>query len=225
MGVLEMPAFILGRRSRPLHIWYRHCQSQGSAPITISGALVEPITGIPHSLLDLFSRIDMGATEEDFRGWSGQVGTFAQSHLWEAYRYPGILAVRRLGRIPSETMTTCADENISSCPEAIAVNRIVSSIDAVYSVNSAGPSNDGQVPHNIVYPLFVAGSQVRVMNQHSDWKQAIKSFLSRLIKSEEYCQTEKIFDLLQKAWDHWAAGHPFDISEKAAEQGLELALF
>ncbi|KAJ5371477.1 uncharacterized protein N7496_007569 [Penicillium cataractarum] len=185
---------------------------------------VEPITGIPRSLLDLFSCIGLGATEEDFWRWPGEVGTFVQSHTWEAYRYSGILVMRSYSRVDSQTLIASNDEDVSSHADAIAVNRILSSIDAVYGAKACGVASDEAIPHNIAYPLFVAGSQSRVIVQHVAWKETIRSKFQDLIQSDRYWQTEKIFDLLQDAWESWDAGQISDPFEMAAERGLELGL-
>lgn len=185
---------------------------------------MEPITGIPRSLLDLFSCIGLGATEEDFWRWPGEVGTFAQSHTWEAYRYSGILVLRRHNGDHSEKLATCHNEDIQCHPDAIAVNRILSSIDAVYGAKTFRVSGDEAIPHNIAYPLFIAGSQSRVMVQHVEWKEAIRSKFQQLIQSDKYWQTEKIFDLLQEAWDRWEIGQMSNTFEIARERGLELGL-
>ncbi|KAI9035082.1 Zn(II)2Cys6 transcription factor domain-containing protein [Aspergillus affinis] len=88
LGILDLSSFIIARRSPPMHIWYRHCRN---------GARSTPKNRpVPRSLVDLFSGVRLDASEDDFLHWPGAVGSFAQMHLWETYRYMGVLCIRRL---------------------------------------------------------------------------------------------------------------------------------
>lgn len=91
MGVMDMPTFAVGRQNPNIGIWRRYCRKNGRPDED-----VEPVSGLPRSLLDIFACIGEGATEETFWDWPGERGSFLQCHLWEAFRLAGILACRQL---------------------------------------------------------------------------------------------------------------------------------
>jgi len=48
LGGLDMDAWIVGRRSKPLHVWANWCMGRQG---------IEPITGLPRPLIDLLARL------------------------------------------------------------------------------------------------------------------------------------------------------------------------
>ena len=56
MGVMDMPVFVIGRRTPHLGVWREHRQSM-AANINSNKYKVEAVSGLPHSLLDLYAGI------------------------------------------------------------------------------------------------------------------------------------------------------------------------
>lgn len=59
LGGLDMNAWIVGRRSEPLHIWATWCMGRQG---------IEPITGLPRLLMDLIARVSRGEDASDELG-------------------------------------------------------------------------------------------------------------------------------------------------------------
>ncbi|KAK1147553.1 hypothetical protein N8T08_000895 [Aspergillus melleus] len=75
MGVMDLPSFAIGRQNPSLGFWRQYCRDRGEH----ASNEVEVVSGLPRSLLDIFSCIgEGGATEEDFWDWPGAQGTLVQ---------------------------------------------------------------------------------------------------------------------------------------------------
>ncbi|KAL1835204.1 hypothetical protein VTK73DRAFT_6015 [Phialemonium thermophilum] len=97
LGIMDLPTFVLGRSTPYLGFWARFRRIQHVLANGIVGG-VEVVTGLPRSLLDIFSRIHEPGAEIEFWLWPGEIGQFPQIHLWNSWRYGGMLLARRASR-------------------------------------------------------------------------------------------------------------------------------
>lgn len=84
LGGLDMDAWIICRRTAPLHIWARFCSGRDG---------IEGITGLPRSLLDLIARVSLREdVENELRQWSPPKGCDRiQTDIALCYRLTALL--------------------------------------------------------------------------------------------------------------------------------------
>lgn len=87
LGLLDLPIFTIGRQTRPLCIWYNHCRFKDG---------VEPLSGLPYSLLDLFSMIEDPDIENRLWAWSYQAPDPRVQQAWDMNRLAAIMSAREL---------------------------------------------------------------------------------------------------------------------------------
>ena len=221
MGVLEMPCLVLGRQSPPTHIWFRYCRSNSSGDGKTD--VIEPVSGICRSLLDTFSCIDFGATEKDFWDWPGELGSFDHIQLWEAYRYAGILALRRRDRKTPGNNHESSTSTIRPRNDVL-TNRLLSCIDAVFRRKPQMSKDETLILAAFLYPVFIAGSELEAIHQNPGWRAFIEHiFVDELIPNG-YIRYLKAWDLLREMWERGLGGSEMDANDLAMNHGLELGL-
>lgn len=228
---MDLPPFIAGRRSPPMHIWYHHCRGQSRRWLgptntntnTGGTAGIEPITGLPRSLIDLFSCMGFSPDqdlESGFWGWPGEEGSVAQVQLWEAYRFAGVLAVRR----NSHSSLGLGGSGPESASNEVVISRLVGAIEALTRAAPDMDEDDEAVLNAIRYPLVIAGSDVDVMRAHPEWRGMIERTLRTLVEEDPYAQCRLTLDVLSEVWSLWEQGRDVGVGEVAVERGVELYL-
>lgn len=66
LGVMDLPTFVIGRQPLSRGVWQRYRKCQPVSQQERKGG-IEPVSGVPRSLLDLFSRIEEPNIEIDFQ--------------------------------------------------------------------------------------------------------------------------------------------------------------
>lgn len=216
MGVMDLPCLTVGRQTPPIGIWRRFCQPTGPR----HG--IEPVTGIPRSLLDLLAGINIDTTEQSFWDWPGEAGSFLQCYLWEAYRLAGILTIRQSERLRKPS--SGSPRNLSmwrqpnSCPvdSSILVVRVLANVDALRLGCLDRPDEDPFIKNSILFPNVVAGMEVDVMRQNPQLQKVIRgcSLGSR--------QDDILLDLLEEVWRQ--GDSTLDINDLARAKGVEMGL-
>lgn len=90
LGYYDLPSFIVNRRAPRLDIWQTYCMHDTDR------SEIEPVSGLPRSLLDIFARLEEADCEERFWFWYGREGSVLQVHLWDAHRFAGMLKHREI---------------------------------------------------------------------------------------------------------------------------------
>lgn len=82
LGIMDLPTFVIGRQPLSPGIWQRYRQLQLVSQQGWTGG-IEPVSGVPRSLLDLFSRIEIEEPnlDIDFQLWPGESGDYLQCQL------------------------------------------------------------------------------------------------------------------------------------------------
>ncbi|KAK5788771.1 hypothetical protein VI817_009729 [Penicillium citrinum] len=224
MGVMDLPCFSVGRQinsstmsrqGSSIGIWRRYCQP------SIPRKGVEPVSGLPRSLLDLFAGIGIDTTEQSFWSWSGETGSFMQCYLWEGHRLAGILSLRRHMWMLRKNVVAC--ESLALNPQAVCsvdttalVARILANLDALRLACTERPEEDRFIKNAILYPLFVAGLEVEVMCENRQWQKTIRNcFLGSR-------QDEILLDLLEEMWTR--ADPDLNVDDLAREREMEMGL-
>ncbi|RAK77916.1 Zn(II)2Cys6 transcription factor [Aspergillus fijiensis CBS 313.89] len=235
MGVMDLPTFTIGRRNSCLGFWRNHCRERKD-PTAINSEIghdVEVVSGLPRSLLDIFSCIGTReANEEEFWNWPGAQGTLLQCQLWEAYRSAGILALRhrRLHRFddmivsqPENPQETALRKRALPTTEVL-VLRIFSNLDAIFRATKE-PEGAGTLLLNAVfYPLTVASLESHIMNERPFLKALIKGWGDNL---HDPPGNERLLQILSEIIEEWWISSPeqTSIHELAYVRGLEIALY
>ncbi|XHG09637.1 hypothetical protein AWENTII_012683 [Aspergillus wentii] len=218
MGVMDLPTFAVGRQNPCLGIWRRYCRSNTWAGEQHSDrSQVEVVSGLPRSLLDIFSGIGEGTKEEDFWNWLGAEGSFGQMQLWQAYKLAGILTLR------SRSSANSYESQMTLPKTAILVSQILSSIDAIRRASDDSEQQDTLIMNAINYPVFVAGLEVMIINSNAEWKELIRScFMSSHLRSEYGFEDRLLLEILEEAWKR--NDERVDVDELAKARGTELGL-
>ncbi|KAJ6104531.1 hypothetical protein N7523_010851 [Penicillium sp. IBT 18751x] len=215
MGVMDLPCFAVGRQTPCIGIWRKYCRP--AAP----RQGIEPVTGLPRSLVDLFSGIGLETTEQSFWDWPGEAGSFLQCYLWEAHRLAGILTIRnhaRTSRQNRELSGLSAWRQSSTCPvdATVLVSRILANLDALRLACVERPAEDIFINNAVLYPYFVAGLEVEVMNHHPRWQDVIRK------RASASRQDEILLGLLEEVWRR---NEPtLDVNTLAQSKDLEMGL-
>lgn len=233
MGVMDLPTFTVGRQNPSIGVWRKYCRSSGAR-----GEDVEQVSGLPRSLLDIFSCIGAGTIEETFWDWPGEPGNFLQCHLWEAFRLAGILACRQQQRqwrrhslgqemdasSPATPSSSLSSRQVRLPRSEILVARILASLDALRRA-CADPTEKDKgtlILNAIEYPVFIAGLEADLVNRNPEWKKAIKECFADRYRQESGEQNRLVTELLEEVW---MAGDGVDVNELAVRRGVELGLF
>lgn len=216
MGVMDIPCLAIGRQTPSIGIWRRFCQLTGPR------YGIEPVTGIPRSLLDLLAGIGLDTTEQSFWDWPGEAGNFLQCYLWEAYRLAGILTIRQGERLRKPLSDSPQSHSTwrkpNSCPadSSMLVARVLASVDALRMGCLERPNEDPFIKNSILFPLVVAGLEVDIMCQNPQWQQTIRrsSLGSR--------QDEILLGILEEVWHR--GDSTLDINALAREKDVEMGL-
>ncbi|KAF3386863.1 hypothetical protein F1880_000799 [Penicillium rolfsii] len=214
MGVMDIPCLAIGRQLPSIGIWRRFCQPIGPR----HG--IEPVTGLPRSLLDLLAGIGLDATEQSFWDWPGETGNFLQCYLWEAYRLAGILSIRQSERLrkPLSDSPQSLPTMRQPCPVAssVLVARIIANVDALRLGCLERPNEDPFIKNSILFPLVVAGLEVDVMCQYPQWQQIIRR------SSPGSRQDTILLDILEEVWV--LGDSTLDVNALARARDVEMGL-
>ncbi|KAH8435268.1 uncharacterized protein LDX57_012899 [Aspergillus melleus] len=225
MGVMDLPSFAIGRQNPSLGFWRQYCRDRAEH----ASNEVEVVSGLPRSLLDIFSCIgEGGATEEDFWDWPGAQGTLIQCQLWEAYRLSGLLTIRHdqlnLNRTSPGQLEQRALSRTRVLPQTnVIVLRILSNLDAVSRGSTEPNGKDSLVLNAIHYPVFVVGLQADILNGDPGLKEVIRRCFALGDRHAEVGKHGQI--LLELLEDWWQSGHEMgSVHQLAQSKGLELGL-
>ncbi|KAJ5964317.1 uncharacterized protein N7479_004193 [Penicillium vulpinum] len=214
MGVMDLTCFSVGRQAPEIGIWRRYCQP------TAPRYGIEPVSGIPRTLLDIFSGIGAETTEQTLWDWPGEPGSFLQCYLWEAHRLAGILTVRKQANtsspIPDNKISAWRHPGKCSAETYVLVARILASLDALRLALIERPTEDVYITNATLFPMFVAGLEVSIMCRKPEWQEIIRK---TLIDSH---QSEILLSLLEELWQKEDPN--LSVHELARQRGLEMGL-
>jgi hypothetical protein len=228
LGVMDLPSMVIGRTNPPIGVWKLLRRLQDD---TQEGRAegIEVVSGVPRSLLDIFSGLvdnDPEYTEGRFWAWPGDIGESLQVHYWESWRLSGILEVRRRQRMERKARGILGrdDETPKNHPDTeVVLCRLIASIDALLKAYEE-PRNQHLLVHNgLKYPVIYAGLEVPLLKLHPTWKRTIEDVKSSFLTTETVDLIRATFELIDAAWEDGTS--TFDIEKAARERNIELAIF
>ncbi|KAK2865260.1 hypothetical protein FQN49_003753 [Arthroderma sp. PD_2] len=254
IGFFDLPTHVLGRATKPLHIWRDYCRGKGG---------IEPNSNIPFSLIDLFSMIGQPGVELQFWTWQwnesgGQDASGENSGrnahppsrltrlAWDATRLAGIISAReykllnyaeRTDFSPTNPYQSPQGENDSCPPTQFLVEAILSNLTTILTTESQQQQQQQQHQHQqppqemyevlnlLLYPAFVAGTQHTLLTpQH---KQRIELFWQELFPDmgADGPGTPHIQVPLDILRELWRGARGRTADMIAKERGVEIGLF
>ncbi|KAM0276605.1 hypothetical protein ACHAQH_006562 [Verticillium albo-atrum] len=219
MGIMDLPNVVLGRSKPPLGIWKRLRERQDSWQAGRPGG-IELVSGLPRSLLDIFAGIldnDLEYTETRLSRWPGDVGNYLQCHLWDSWRFAGIMEVRRRSRFERRKDT---DHQPSS---EVVMCQLMASMDALYRASLIPRNQHILAKNGLIYPMLTAGLEVSQLQRHPEWKATIDEIREDFNRREDFNVAKVLFDLIDEAWT--SGSDYFDVDEAALQKGVEVAVF
>ncbi|KAK7427805.1 hypothetical protein QQZ08_005743 [Neonectria magnoliae] len=230
MGVMDIPSMALGRISRPIGIWRLLRKRQDTLK---DGRLagVEAVSGLPRSLLDIFASLldnDDEYTESRLWTWPGEVGEYLQCHLWDCWRFSGILEVRRRRRMERKRRGSGGSSDKTGASHAapgsdVILCRLIASMDAM-NRSFELPQNEHLLVHNgLMYPMVTASLEVELLKGHIEWRGTLHEVRLSFLRRDSFKLVKATFELLDDAWQDGTS--EFDIHEAAKSKGMEIAVF
>ncbi|KAK1477280.1 hypothetical protein CCUS01_05098 [Colletotrichum cuscutae] len=214
MAVMDIPTFVRGRSTTTLCLWQRLRQGKRSNN-TEQDDGIEGVTSLPRSLLDIFSSIQTEASESAFISWPGDVGEIPQIHLWEAYRFAGILTGRRLRKDPCLSSLALSTEVI--------VGRLVAAIDALCDTRNRPEYSHLLTSNSLLYPYVAARLEVAILRHRPSWMESLRRACGICQPYGKTANADNIARMLDEAWE--VDDDDYDIDEQARRRNVEIALF
>jgi hypothetical protein len=233
MAIMDMPTFVIGRLSPSVGLWKRLRQAQHTWRNGLLNG-IEDVSGLPRTLLDIFAHINDDGdrqVENDFWAWPGDVGETLQCHLWESWRFAGILTIRRRwrvsGRIPdnqgSDSPKSPEAVQARAASDEVVLCRLLASMDAVI-LGLGRPENGHTLVFNgLRYPLVAASLEVPLLHRHAEWKALVDRVRSFLLEVGAVPVGRHLCELFDEAWE--AGRNDYDIEAAVRKRDLELAVF
>ncbi|PSN69527.1 hypothetical protein BS50DRAFT_489322 [Corynespora cassiicola Philippines] len=221
MGVMDLPNLVLGRHTQCMGFWKRLRKVQDRwSHYDMDG--VEPISGIPRSLLDICARIDEPAADSRFWLWQGVIGEFTQCHLWDAWRFAGMLDHRRRWR-PSSVGATHPPTGVILPSSTQLMFRLLSALDALRIGLKQKENSHMLVANATLYPWFVASTEVGILNEYPSWMSATEQLRDDLLASDSSQNSRILMELVSDI--HQSPDQSLDIERSLLAKSVEIALF
>ncbi|KAL2860609.1 hypothetical protein BJX68DRAFT_89034 [Aspergillus pseudodeflectus] len=225
LGIMDLSMLTIGRQRPAFGVWKQYCRER------VDPDGIEVVSGLPKTMLDLFSCIDEGTVaEEDFWNWPGARGSLVECQLWEAYRAAGILTIRYPGLLLASWAQPqrCINQQPSGIhlpSTAILVSRILSNIDAICRFSAGEEGQKSLVLNATQYPVLVAGLQTEIVNGDSELKRVITTCLS--INTRRIESNRCLLGMIEEWWRLDGTGEvaSSSIHNIAESRGVELGLF
>lgn len=224
MGVMDLPTFVIGRKNPSLGIWKQYRESQ----ITLENIQengIEPMSGIPRSLLDIFADIYDPHVDKRFWLWPGEQGEILQHHLWESFRFAGILISQRLQLRPHQNLAQDGPllPDIVLPSHQILVSRLLSALHAVH-LGLQSPMREGLLIANALqYPMMAFGLIAYATESNQQLIDVFEGMTGFYFNAAESRNVVALLDLLQQAKARGRNG--FDLDAATERMDMEIAVF
>jgi hypothetical protein len=233
LGVMDMTSFLIGRLCPSLGIWKRVRDLRSDTSHRILGD-IEAVTGLSRTLLDIFSEITEQCdgdrdVEAMFWGWPGCVGSPDQCHLWDSWRYAGILDVRRRLRCGRSSSTRFDGPVLDSIDQAtnneVVLCHLLASLDALSrKAKTVGGLEPMILNKGLMFPFMLANLEISLLRINPSWKSTLEDFQSVFLARDNVTLgSSAVISLINQAWG--VGKYPFDIDQAARERGIEIGMF
>lgn len=221
MGIMDLRSVVLGRTTAHLGFWRRFRKAQRHW-LNCKEDGVEPVSGLPRLLLDIFARIDEPGCELELWLWPGEVGEFVQSHLWDSWRFAGMLDHRRRWRGKLADMRDPPPGVVLPSTEQL-VFRLMSCLEAVHLGLEQPEYGHSLVGNSTLYPFVMASLEFKVLDDHPQWRVDLKRFRDKILSWDPSLNAKILFETLEEA--EMSGDASFDADAAMRAHGAEIALF
>ncbi|KAH7215432.1 hypothetical protein DER44DRAFT_654183 [Fusarium oxysporum] len=225
LAVADLPYLVLGRVCSSLCIWKRYREAQDDwEGGRVMG--IDAFTGLHMGLLDIFGdmmhdNVDHSVTR--LWEWPSETDDFMQRHLWDAWRFAGIIDARRRERCRAKDQDTAVGGASTRVPVTSSLLGILmGTIHSVYACSLLPENRHLLALNGLIYPLIVASLEVPSLKQHPEWKRTLDDVRRRFEMGRTYALSRLTFQLLDEAWEEGSSC--FDIDHAARSKGVELAV-
>lgn len=224
LSIMDIPALAIGRTNPSLGLW-RRLRAAQEARLHRLPSGTEPVTGLPRSLLDILARIDDPAAELDLWMWHGEIGELLQAHLWDAFRYAGMLLSRRCRKLGDfETEDPLDTSTSTQFPRTeYLLWRLVSALEALYLGYDQSKYRHLLLFNATTFPYFVARLQVQLLAAHPEWKDVLDFITATLTQDRSDDSAGLLLEILAEI-ENSKDGY-FDADRTAKAKGVEIMLF
>ncbi|KAF5003723.1 hypothetical protein FDECE_9745 [Fusarium decemcellulare] len=213
VALLDIPCFTVNRISRSLDVWKMHVGPNRQLGI-------EQTSGLPYTLITLLADLGSLQAEECLLQWPGELGSdFIQIHLWDAFRYAGILHSRAL----LGDMQHPHSQSTSKPRTEVLRMKAFAAIQAI--VDSGAFTFRQPLARAILYPLFISG-----LLAENELEQRLTRIAFQHLTEDGQETTDKVaLNIVMKIWE---TGKGRSESSKlglalelAAERNVEIHLY
>ncbi|KAF2013049.1 hypothetical protein BU24DRAFT_263196 [Aaosphaeria arxii CBS 175.79] len=217
ISTLDIPTHTLGRKTPQLNLWRDYNRSRDG---------IEDITGLPCSLMDLFSCIMEPDVEERLHAWPVTQGSPTQCKIWKANRAAAIISARQW-KIRHAMLESDAHQRpeyqagpTENGPAIIAVVQEILVI--AHELRPLLEDKSAEIRRPLLYPLVAAGSQPSCLTDYD------KTFIGDcIIALADGALDEDPYyggpaTVLRELW---ANGRGRSIEQVAHDLDMEMALF
>jgi hypothetical protein len=201
LASVDMAAWIIGRRTPPLHIWSTWCSG---------GNGIEKITGLPRSLLDLIGRASLREdVAEELTTWFALLrmddSTPAEYHIWQAYCIGSLLQLHLW-----EVATVDNPDSL--------VTLLTSHVEGFWAFVDVDVDVN---PRMAVWPLYVVGAVAR---DEPTWLYVTGRLEHQALYRDFRCRNS-LLKILKETWARRAHGEAITPDIVARENNLEVGIW
>lgn len=221
MGFMDMPSFVLGRTTPCLGFWRRFRDAQRSWDNAMEDG-IEPVSGLPRTLLDIFARFEEPGTEVQFWLWPGETGEFMQVHLWDTWRFAGMLDHRRRKGGVTEKPHEPPTPIILPTTEQL-LCRLLSSLDALRLGMERPEYRHLLVANGNFYPYVMASLEFQILRSRPAWKMSLDQIHDYFLSQDHTRNTQVLLEAIRESWQRGDTS--LDPEEAMRIHGAEVALY
>ncbi|KAM5377486.1 hypothetical protein ACJZ2D_004855 [Fusarium nematophilum] len=215
IALLDIPCFTLNRISRSLDLWKVHVGPKKKFGI-------EQTSGLPYTLISLLADLGSPEAEERLLQWTGELGDeFIQIHLWEAFRFAGILHSRALACNNSSSLAQ--DSPAGKARLEVLRMKVFASIQAI--IDSGAFTFRQPLASAIFYPLFIAA----LFAEGEQERKVTRLAFRHLMDDGQERMEQVTLDIVTRVWEKGKGqgeGEKLALAtEVAAELNIELHLY
>lgn len=192
---------------------------------------IEPITGVPRSLLDIFASVgtnDKSASDtvRSFWTWRSEEADFSKCDVWDCWRFAGILDVRRRMQVATNIFTH--QEYVDTREDTFAEmeTALPCLMKKMKFLLEAYRAQDNKKPlfcQGLIYPLVIASLEVSHLKHHPQWRQTLTQIRYYVEEISPFRLSKTTFQLLDDVWV--TGGDDIEIHNIIRERNVEIALF
>lgn len=217
LGFIDLSILTLGRQTPSPAIWYTYCRFKKG---------IEPLSGCPYSLLDLFSMIEDADIEDRLWSWSHHAPDPTTEQIWAMARLSAIISARERQSTPVSdavgrgTRGPPPEARFRRSTEAI-IHHILAEFVMIREEFRA--TNSCPCWTMVLFIIFTTASQVDYLTELH--KQMINEVWAEIFSVDN----DQIVPYYKRPWDLlqelWVDNDGKTANQLAYAKGIEICLF